>query len=286
MKTIIYFLIGIFIFGIVSVGFTNNSKTSNTIVIQSTEMNNSSVSLSNSAKIISDRLKDFSSESFDITVLSEKNQIKVELNSNWDVKTAENLISNKGEVSFYETFNQESLSKLFSGTNQLYSLTNSNATNSSRVQIGCVSIREVDKVNDYIKTLGVNNECKFAWNQHFNDTIACLYALKVNSEKGGLLKYTDIESVKYIQDKSSKSIAIEIKLKKSAKELWSKATKRNIHNAIAIVLDNNVIFAPIVNSVIDGGLCEITGNFTENEAKYIAALGNNGILPVNFMIVK
>ena len=286
MKTIIYFLISIFIFGIVSVGFTNNSKTFNTIVMQSTEMNISSVSLSQSAKIISDRLKEFSSEAFDIAILPEKNQLKVELNGKWDMQTAENLILKKGEISFYETYNQESLSKLFSGVDQLYSLINSSATNSSNVQIGCVSIKDVDKLNKYLSTLEANQKCKFVWNQHFNDTTACLYALKVNAEKGGLLEATDIESVKYIQNKTSKSIEIEIKLKKSAIELWSKVTKRNIHNAIAIVLDNNVIFAPIVNSAIDGGLCEITGNFTENEAKYIAALGNNGILPVNFMIVK
>jgi preprotein translocase subunit SecD len=51
-------------------------------------------------------------------------------------------------------------------------------------------------------------------------------------------------------------------------------------------LDDQVIYAPIVRSVINGGHCTISGNLTKPEAAYIAALGNNGELPVSFKVVK
>jgi len=87
-------------------------------------------------------------------------------------------------------------------------------------------------------------------------------------------------------DKASKLNTIEIRLKQSAVELWADATKCNIGKTIAIVLDNDVISAPKVMGEIKGGHLSITGNFTQAEAKYIASLGNNGELPLNFHVVK
>lgn len=46
-----------------------------------------------------------------------------------------------------------------------------------------------------------------------------------------------------------------------------------------------VISAPIVKSEINGGNCQITGDFTPDEARCIAAIGNNGELPLLFEIV-
>ena len=79
---------------------------------------------------------------------------------------------------------------------------------------------------------------------------------------------------------------VDIRFKKQAIEVWANATRRNINNSIAIVLDDEVICAPIVRSEITGGLCNITGNFTETEVKYMASLGNNGEMPLSFSIVK
>ena len=61
---------------------------------------------------------------------------------------------------------------------------------------------------------------------------------------------------------------------------------KNINNAIAIVLDNKVIYAPVLKSVIEGGKCSITGDFTKPQVQYLAALCNNGELPVSFKVVK
>lgn len=267
-------------------GFTNKSNTTHRILIQSTDSKISSVKLSQSAEIITNRLKSFSTEKFDVTAFPDKNQIQVTLTNNWDLKVAEDLAIHKGALAFYETYNRKSLSELLTGDYHLFSLFNAGNANDSSAEIGCTSIKEVEKINDYLNTLGLNQKCKFVWSRDSDNSDACLYALKINSEKGALITGTDIESVKFNQGKASKNNEIEIRLKESAVELWADATKRNINNAIAIVLDNNVLSAPIVRSVITGGHSIITGNFSQIEAKYIAALGNNGELPGSFKVVK
>jgi len=51
-------------------------------------------------------------------------------------------------------------------------------------------------------------------------------------------------------------------------------------NQLAIVLDRVVISAPRVQSAITGGVGQITGSFTEREAKDLATVLNAGALPV------
>ena len=51
-------------------------------------------------------------------------------------------------------------------------------------------------------------------------------------------------------------------------------------NEIAIVLDGTVLTHPVVQTVISGGNCEITGNFSKEEASTLAALIRGGALPI------
>lgn len=286
MKSIVYILIAIIISSIlISAIPMSNNKAEKIITLQCSDYNADLVMLNKSAEIIENRLKDFSSEKFDITVIPEKKQIQVVLTNNWDLKDVETLLQ-KGTLAFYETYNHESLSALLNGDNHLFSLLNDVVANNSDVQIGCTSIPELEKVNDYLNSVGLNQKCKFVWRQFSGNSDVCLYALKLDVEKGALLEGADIESIKFNQDNTSENYSIEIRFKKSAVEVWSNATKRNINNVIAIVLDNNVINAPVLKSVIDNGKCSITGNFTQTQVRYFAALGNNGELPLNFKIVK
>ncbi len=57
------------------------------------------------------------------------------------------------------------------------------------------------------------------------------------------------------------------------------------NDAILIILDDQIISAPSVNEPISGGQCEISGNFTSDEAKNLAALIRGGALPVELVEV-
>jgi protein-export membrane protein SecD len=52
-------------------------------------------------------------------------------------------------------------------------------------------------------------------------------------------------------------------------------------NQIAIAVDHQIISNPVVQSPITAGRGQITGNFTESDAKNLAAILNAGSLPVN-----
>jgi len=285
MKTLLYALLAIFIFGIVATGYTQKTDLKNRILIQSAESDIPLVLLYQSAQIMADRLKDFSSEKFDITPIPEKDQIQVTFSDNQDLQLIESLLTQKGALAFYETYNRSDIKELLTVDDQLYSLIDTSNTGHSAA-IGCVFVTGAEEINDYLSSTGIIPDCKFVWNRYADNSDVCLYALRLNSQGGALLTGTDVESITFDQEEASNSYNIKIRFEKSSAEVWSLATKRGLNQAIAIVLDETVIYAPVVRSVIDDGICSITGNFTEAQVRYFAAMGNNDELPVNFEIVE
>ena len=67
---------------------------------------------------------------------------------------------------------------------------------------------------------------------------------------------------------------------------WKRITGENVGNCIAIVLDNVVYSAPVVNGEIAGGRSSITGDFTLEEAKDLANILKSGKLPAPAVIVQ
>ncbi|MCX6796531.1 MAG: protein translocase subunit SecD [Candidatus Falkowbacteria bacterium] len=69
-------------------------------------------------------------------------------------------------------------------------------------------------------------------------------------------------------------------------KLFKDITTRNVGKPVAIVLDQEVISAPTVQSVIEDGKAVITGKFTVQEAKNFAIQLNAGALPVPINLVQ
>lgn len=63
------------------------------------------------------------------------------------------------------------------------------------------------------------------------------------------------------------------------------ATEGVSNNAIMIILDDQIISAPVVNEPISGGVCQISGGFSQEEAQNLAALIRGGSLPVELVEV-
>jgi len=286
MKTILYFLIAIILFGSVASSFSFKTKKDTSILIQSIDNNANSGSLSQSAGIIENRLRDFGPEKYAVETIPERKQIKVTINNSRDLKTIESLIIQKGKLEFYETYNYKELTEILPQNNHLLSYFGGMEPKDSSTKIGCTAQSRVEKLKGYLDSLVNNHQCKFAWNLNTESSNACLYALRPEGKNGAVLNGGNIESLKFNQDSTIKQCWVEIKFKKSAIAQWSEITKRNLNNAIAIVLDNNVLSAPVVRSIIVGGDSQITGSFTLNEVKFITAIGNNGELPLNFKVVK
>ncbi len=67
---------------------------------------------------------------------------------------------------------------------------------------------------------------------------------------------------------------------------FGEATSENVGERLAIVLDNEVISAPVINGPIVGGSGVITGNFTVKSANDLALLLRSGALPAPLEVLE
>ena len=68
---------------------------------------------------------------------------------------------------------------------------------------------------------------------------------------------------------------IDLHFTKAGAETFARVTRENINQRLAIVLDNEVISAPVIQSEIPGGNAQITGSFTAEEAQQLASALEN-----------
>ena len=69
---------------------------------------------------------------------------------------------------------------------------------------------------------------------------------------------------------------VSMKMNDEGARQWARVTQQNLNKAIAIVLDDQVYSFPNVNSVIEGGSSQITGNFSVEEANDLANVLKSG----------
>jgi preprotein translocase subunit SecD len=102
-----------------------------------------------------------------------------------------------------------------------------------------------------------------------------------------LIEGTDITSASAGAPGSSQgqvqwSVNLQLKNPGSDEQLKLSRAMAGTNDQFAIVLDGQVISAPTFQGVIPNGTSQITGNFTENEAKSLATSLKYGALPINF----
>ena len=67
---------------------------------------------------------------------------------------------------------------------------------------------------------------------------------------------------------------------------WARITGANVGRRIAIVLDNTIYSSPVVREKIYGGNSNISGSFTNEEARDLAIVLRAGALPASVDIIE
>ena len=67
---------------------------------------------------------------------------------------------------------------------------------------------------------------------------------------------------------------------------FGRVTTDNVRKILAIILDNNIISAPVIREPILGGNGQISGNFTFQSATDLALLLRSGSLPAPLKIIE
>ncbi|MBP3762332.1 MAG: protein translocase subunit SecDF [Bacteroidales bacterium] len=131
---------------------------------------------------------------------------------------------------------------------------------------------------------------KFLWSPKADDhfqggDIYTLYAIKVTTRDGSpLLDGSCISDARQDFSNNGKS-EISMTMNSAGARDWARITRENVGKCIAIVLDDLVYSAPVVNGEIAGGRSSITGDFSLEEAKDLANILKSGKLPAPANIV-
>jgi preprotein translocase subunit SecD len=67
---------------------------------------------------------------------------------------------------------------------------------------------------------------------------------------------------------------------------FARATRENVGGRLAIILDDAVVAAPVINEPILGGYAQISGGFTEETAKELAIALRSGPLPIDLVVIE
>ncbi|MBI9069784.1 MAG: hypothetical protein JEZ09_20990 [Salinivirgaceae bacterium] len=281
MKTILYIIIALFISGAFISAFVNKQNNKTTIVLKSENQNIDSISLKSSAHIISNRLSDFGCDSFIVDINEKWNVIKVTLKNNSNISTIKRLITQKGDVGFYETINRRKF--ISSVYDSRYILSIFNGLAKTNDVIGCTSKWKVRRVNKFLTKFGLDKYYKFAWFINSENSVCSLYALNDAEHGNGVMYASDIEDV-LVQTMNKGMSTIHINFKKEASKKWENVTWHNFNNPIAVLIDGQV-FTPVTKTVYKAGNCKLTGELSEKDMMYFMAITNNGMLSNSFKVI-
>ena len=79
---------------------------------------------------------------------------------------------------------------------------------------------------------------------------------------------------------------VNISLDRAGTKKFARTTQNNVGKRLAIILDNKIISAPVINEPIIGGNSSITGNFTTQTATDLALLLRSGALPAPLSVIE
>ena len=137
----------------------------------------------------------------------------------------------------------------------------------------------------------IPSDCRLLWSAKPADGIQAkniyeLHALKVTTSNGRApLEGDVIVDAKDEFDNFGRP-CVSMQMNSEGARLWAQLTKANVGKAVAIVLDGVVYSAPRVNSEIDGGNSQISGNFTIEDTKDLANTLKSGRMPAPARIVQ
>ncbi|MEO1986221.1 MAG: protein translocase subunit SecDF [Martelella sp.] len=105
-------------------------------------------------------------------------------------------------------------------------------------------------------------------------------------EKRALISGEDLVDAKAAFDQRTNEPVVNFRFDSRGAQRFAQATQQNVGRPFAIVLDDQIVSAPVINEPILGGSGQISGNFTVQGANDLAVLLRAGALPATLTVVE
>jgi preprotein translocase subunit SecD len=105
-------------------------------------------------------------------------------------------------------------------------------------------------------------------------------------EKRVVVSGGDLVDAQPAFDQRTNEPVVTMRFNASGARRWAQATTENVGRLFAIVLDNEVISAPVIREPIIGGSSQISGSFTVQSANELAILLRAGALPAPLTVIE
>ncbi|MDB4903277.1 MAG: protein translocase subunit SecDF [Mucilaginibacter sp.] len=162
--------------------------------------------------------------------------------------------------------------------------------------VGRAEVKDTAKVNQYLRSPDIKavipQSMKFLWSvkPQPKTKIFELYAIKLAGAENGPVLAGDVITDAHNDVDQKGGAEVVMVMNSNGAEKWSTVTAAaaadpNNKQSIAIVLDDNVYSAPVVENTISGGVSSISGNFTTEEATDLANVLKAGRLPAPAHVV-
>ncbi|MFN8257328.1 MAG: protein translocase subunit SecDF [Bacteroidales bacterium] len=188
----------------------------------------------------------------------------------------------------------------FQEENPLFYILRPSVDNNNRLlegaTVGTSHQKDTAKVNRYLRMKQVQEllpkNLKLVWEvKPINDKEYADYfrliALKITNRDGlPALSGDVITNAREQFGQNQATAEVSMSMNAEGASAWARLTKANVGKQIAIVLDNFVYSAPVVQNEITGGSSQITGNFTIKEAQDLANILKSGKLPAPARIIE
>ncbi len=269
--------------------------------------------VNNSAtNVLRSRIDAYGVVSPNIQVLQGKyGQILLELPGVKEHQRVRDLLQRSANLEFYETYTAaEIINALSSLDNDIRANGNGNGLfnyfvnveNSESPIVGYALAQNREKIDTILNSAAARrllpSNLKLRWEVkpqivQFNDTVSGrikndtelyrLIALKANNGKPALDGSCVIAASADYDNMQGNVVSMTMN-NEGAKQ-WARITTNNIGKSVAILLDNYVYSFPRVNTAIEGGRSQITGDFTVEEAQDLANVLKSGKMTAKVNII-
>lgn len=149
-----------------------------------------------------------------------------------------------------------------------------------------VDLPGAENMIDAIRLIGQTAQLEFKEEASSQAKLASSEAFFLRLTKKTGLTGKHVKKAGVVFDQNTGKPQVSLAFSKEGADLFAEITKVNLNKPVGIFIDNFLISAPVVQTVITDGNAVITGNFAVDEAKKLAISINSGALPLPIKLIE